>query len=281
MSKDKPDKVTHISEHLSPYTETPGDSPPPIKCKECKQETEYFFAHGKWREPLTDGLCDECIEKSELKKNEELEIRKNEGRRKYREENIDKLLGEAGVPTAYKSKTFDDYKNIDDARKVMLTTASKFTAALIADQFQNNYGLFLGGARGVGKTHLGVAIMREAILAGIKSRFENFPRALLRIKGTFGKTEGPDERELIQRTASIPFLVLDDLGKETLGSWAKTTAYLIINEREFEGLPFVITSNLYLKEIADLYDDAIASRINGACRVIEIDRKTPDFRGRS
>lgn len=280
MTDDRTGKVTPIKNLVSKYIEEPGEAPPPVKCNQCKEEIEFVFGHSKWHDPLTDGLCDECIAKAEREKKAEDAQKERERQWEYRERNIEKLLGEAGVPTAYKTKSFDDYNRLDKVRQEIHTTASKFAAALVGNTFKDKYGLFLGGARGVGKTHLGIAIMREAILAGIKSRFENFPRALLRIKGTFGKNDGPDERQLIERTASVPFLVLDDLGKETLGSWAKTTAYLIINEREFEGLPFIITSNLFIDEIATLYDDAIASRINGACRIIEIDRKTPDFRDR-
>ncbi len=280
MNKDRDNKVMPISAVVSRLTEPTDEAPAPIRCKVCDEKSEYVFVFGKWRSPFEDGVCDECKEKVKRKEEEARREREAEERKLYRATHIEGLLGKAGVPTKYRDKSLENFKSLDQARKRMLTAASSFVQALSAGKFRNEFGLFLGGARGVGKTHLAAAIAREAVLAGVPTRFENFPRALLKIKSTFGKKDGPDESELIERTASVPFLVLDDLGKETLSSWARTTAYLIINEREFEGLPFVVTSNLYVDEIAREYDEAIASRIDGTCRIIEIDRDTPDFRAR-
>lgn len=282
-SRDTEGNVTPIGNVMARLTTAPEgeELPDPITCNVCHEWGDYAFILGEWRSPFDDdGVCDKCKEKQERAEEEKRKAEEIKKRETYRKDNIVELLGRAGVPTMYQDKTLRNFKQIDEARKRVFTVASNYVQALRARKFKNEFGLFLGGARGVGKTHIAAAITREAILAGIPSRFENFPRALLKIKKTFGSNDGPDEADLIQRTSSSPFLVLDDIGKETLSSWARTTTYLIINEREFEGLPFVITSNLFLDEIAEQYDDAIASRIDGTCRIIELDRETPDFRAR-
>jgi DNA replication protein DnaC len=141
-------------------------------------------------------------------------------------------------------------------------------------------GLFLTGSRGVGKTHLAVALMRELILAtqpvyqGGAYRidlqkmplFVSVPELLLEIRETF-HTSGVSEKAVIDKYSWVDVLVLDDLGAGNTSDWVLQTLYTIMDRRYREELRTIITSNLSIEEIEEKLDDRVASRVVGMCRV--------------
>ena len=143
-------------------------------------------------------------------------------------------------------------------------------------------GVFLTGSRGVGKTHLAVAMMREAMLAaGPVKHFDTYrielqklplfvsvPELLLEIRDTYNGHEIL-EKEIIDKYSWVDVLVLDDLGveKQKPSEWALRTLYIIIDRRYRENLRTIITSNLGIDEVEERLDDRIASRIAGMCKV--------------
>ena len=138
-------------------------------------------------------------------------------------------------------------------------------------------GIFLTGSRGVGKTHLAAALMREAALAvkpvkyleGYRINlqklplFVSVPELLLEIRDTYNDGE-VSEKEVIDSYSWVDMLVLDDLGVEKPTEWALQTLYIILDRRYREDLRTIITSNLGIEEMPD---DRIASRIAGMCKV--------------
>ncbi len=140
-------------------------------------------------------------------------------------------------------------------------------------------GLFVSAPRGVGKTHLAAAIVRQAILnlsprrlRAEGMRAELFPlfvdslELLLELRDSFGNDQ-ITERSIIDRYSGAPLLVLDDLGAEKSSEWSIQTLYTIIDRRYRNKLPTIITSNLNLDQVAARLDDRIASRIAGMCEV--------------
>ena len=141
-------------------------------------------------------------------------------------------------------------------------------------------GIFLTGSRGVGKTHLAVALMREVMLAARPVKhfdtyrfafhklplFVSVPELLLEIRDTYNGNE-ISEKEVIDKYSWVDVLVLDDLGVEKPSEWVLQTLYIIIDRRYREDLRTIITSNLGIEEIEEKLDDRIASRIAGMCRV--------------
>ncbi len=141
-------------------------------------------------------------------------------------------------------------------------------------------GAFLTGSRGVGKTHLAAALMREAMLAAkpVKyldayridlhklPRFVSVPELLLEIRDTYNGN-GVSEKEVIDKYSWVDVLVLDDLGVEKPSKWVLQTLYIIIDRRYREDLRTIMTSKLGIEEVEDKLDDRIASRIAGMCKV--------------
>jgi DNA replication protein DnaC len=100
----------------------------------------------------------------------------------------------------------------------------------------------------------------------------NVSLLLFNIRQSYNSPEqAQDERFLVEKYSSIPWLCFDDLGVEKTSEWALQTLYLIINQRYENIRTTIITSNFDLDELADkLGDDRITSRIRGMCKIIKL-----------
>ncbi len=81
------------------------------------------------------------------------------------------------------------------------------------------------------------------------------------------------EKDLLDRYAQTPLLVLDDLGAEKISDWSRQTFYLLIDRRYREIKQTIITSNLTHDQLAGQLDDRIASRICEMGVVIDTGKK--------
>lgn len=134
-------------------------------------------------------------------------------------------------------------------------------------------GLMLYGKAGSGKTHLACAIARHIIeQKQIQVRFARVVDLLAEIRKTFNENEQyrtENESDLISRYTSVPLLVIDDLGAEKTTDWVRQILYQIIDERWIEQKPIIVTSNLNLEELEARFEERIASRVAGMCRLVE------------
>lgn len=139
--------------------------------------------------------------------------------------------------------------------------------------FWDGEGLFLYGKASTGKTVLAAQLLIDVqkhlwLNSQYKDlRFTSVPKLFSRLKRSFNTDQ--DEYEILDQQNDTWLLVLDDLGVSgTPSDWLLETLYLIINHRYENLLPTIITSNLNLQELSDLYGDVrITSRIDRMCKV--------------
>ena len=235
-------------------------APPPTACKRCgNQAAPKFIALLGWRQ---QDHCDSCgaiiaeeREKREMERAEKM--------------TIETYLARSGLMRGLLARmTFENF-NPQLAGK----------AHEIAKEYAENFGrettngLMLYGKAGSGKTHLAVSIARHIIeKKQIQVRFARIVDLLSEIRKTFDDNEQyrtENESELIQRYTSTPLLIIDDLGAEKTTDWVRQILYQIIDERWIEQKPIIVTSNLNLEELEARFEERIASRVAGMCRLVE------------
>lgn len=148
--------------------------------------------------------------------------------------------------------------------------------------FKSGESLYLHGPTSGGKTLVAAQLLLDekmkAYLKGgnhlnKKFSFVSTPDLLFKIKDTFDNNETTERSIVSQYSKNIHFLILDDFGVVAKSSeWVLNTFYLIINGRYENKLPTIFTSNIDLNQVAELFDDRIASRIRRMCKVL---RKKP------
>lgn len=123
--------------------------------------------------------------------------------------------------------------------------------------------LVLSGPVGTGKTHHACGLVMRELEAGRPARFVYAPDFLEEVKARFDAKDGEQAQAYVDRIASEPFLLLDDLGAEQATEWAGVTLRSLIDRRYRSELPTLITTNLAsTREVSERYGGAVASRLS-------------------
>ncbi len=118
--------------------------------------------------------------------------------------------------------------------------------------------IFLSGSTGVGKTHLMQCMANDLIERGMVVKVVT----AFQLNQDFKDFSKCYDDDILNKYLECEVLFIDDLGTEPIyKNVTLNYLYLIINERRMKKRPTVITSNLFLSDIRDHYDERLFSRI--------------------
>ncbi len=120
--------------------------------------------------------------------------------------------------------------------------------------------LFMGKC-GLGKTHLSIAIIKEAIKKGYNVVYGPAQSLFSQVEKEHFTYSGNSENLDILLSADL--LVIDDLGTEFMTNFVQSLFYDIVNTRMLSGRPTIINTNLTIEELQNRYTQRIASRFIG------------------
>jgi DNA replication protein DnaC len=135
-----------------------------------------------------------------------------------------------------------------------------------------SHGLYIHGAVGTGKTHLGVGIIKAAFNRNLQGAVVNMSDLLKAVKNSFSDHTSVVTDEVYAKKRFI--VLLDDMGVEHDSEWAREEIYDIINARYEAKLPTIITTNLTPSEITARIGVRSADRIREMCSVVEVGGKS-------
>ena len=174
----------------------------------------------------------------------------------------------------YSSKRIQDYqfKNliITETNKKEIEIAKDFTEKCINKNQKN--GLIITGKSGVGKTHLATAILNKLTEKDMLVLMGRLILLLDVIKETF-KDFSSKEKDIIELYSKVDMLIIDDLGTERISSWALEKLYTIIENRNENRLPIIITTRFDKQGLIERFSqsqdeqlvDAIISKLYQMC----------------
>lgn len=240
---------------------SPIPSMPNFEWVECPPRVQAATMAEPCKHGAMEEWCGKCLEDNAARRRtERLRTELNNPKKPTLIERIARING---VPAKYLESDFMSFAGNDK----LVSELDKWSGGSVV----------LFGNTGCGKTHLAVAMMKKSISAHIHAeiernssqpksyepRFKSAPELLLEIREAFRPGAEESEREIINRYCTADLLVLDDLGSEKTSEYSIATLYLIIDRRDRELMPTIITTNLSQKEIEEKLGARIASRLAG------------------
>lgn len=150
----------------------------------------------------------------------------------------------------------------------------------IREQMENEYvkyfstkspNLYFFGPTGTGKSFLTNCIVKGVLDRGYDVLYQTATELIdFLISYSFMYSQ-EKERNRAKRDFiyDCDLLVIDDLGTEFINEKSKSTLFELINQRQLQRKPVMISSNLQPQELTDAYDARTASRIKGNYLVFE------------
>lgn len=179
----------------------------------------------------------------------------------YAQSNIKRLLERENFGTFslayYSEDVIDPVTNISSLK--LAQSALQKSKAFVADFDSKAANLLIYGNTGTGKTFLTNCIAKELLDAGYSViYFSAFQLFDVLAKHTFEKGAGDND---YQNIFNCDLLIIDDLGTEVPNAFTVSKFFQCINERLIRGKSTIISTNLTLKSIADIYSERVSSRI--------------------
>jgi primosomal protein DnaI len=114
-------------------------------------------------------------------------------------------------------------------------------------------GLYLYGSFGVGKSYLAGAIMNELVIYGVATLMMHTSALFSEMKDAIFHS-GQPITEKLEAIKTVPLLILDDIGAESLTPWIRDDILgVILQYRMTERLPIIFTSNFTLEELEEYF----------------------------
>lgn len=169
---------------------------------------------------------------------------------------------------------FDNFITTENNKKEV-EIAKDFTEKCINKNQKN--GLIITGKSGVGKTHLATAILNKLTEKDMLVLMGRLILLLDVIKDTF-KDFSSREKDIIELYSKVDMLIIDDLGTERISSWALEKLYTIIENRNENKLPILVTTRFNKENLLDRFcqsedeelSEAVIQKLYQFCYGIEL-----------
>ena len=189
----------------------------------------------------------------------------------YSQSNLQDTLKRENFNTFSLSYYSDNHIDPVTGRSSLATAKNAY---LVAKEFVDTFGkqfrnLFLYGDTGVGKTFLSNCIAKELIDKAFSviymTSFELFDTIA---KSKFEKDAAAEM--MCEHIFDCDLLIIDDLGTELANSFTVSQLFLCLNERLLKRKSTIISTNLSLDSIVDIYSERTFSRITSNYTMLKL-----------
>lgn len=172
-----------------------------------------------------------------------------------------KRVEASGVPRRYWHSDFNTYIPQDEKDSKNLETIMNF-----AKLEKNDKVLILLGAKGLGKTHLGSAIIRNC-----GGKFISIEELIFKYESAQDFHSKVNREELMESYSSTKMLVIDEIGRSMQQEKENALLNYILRRRYENMLPTVLISNLSKAELLKKLGEAVLDRLRETCISLEFE----------
>ena len=241
------------------------------KCGFCGKELtpiglDYLYANIS-PDTIKYERCN-CNEAQEYWNNVDKQEYETEKRKHFRDI-INKIYKQNYVGRKFQEQNFENF-DINSGNEIAVEVVIDYTNKSIEEM--QSEGLIITGESGLGKTHLAASIANKLIENDKIVLMGRLTMLLDMIKETF-RDNTKSENELIELYSSVDMIIIDDLGTEKISQWALEKLYTIIQNRNENRLPIIITTRFDKQGLIERFSqsqdeqlvDAIISKLYQMC----------------
>ena len=187
----------------------------------------------------------------------------------------------SNIPMSAKNETFDKFdfkyysKSIDPRIGISHYDNAKSVyerCKAFCDNFEKtDENLYIYGNAGVGKTFLTNCIAQELISKGHNVLYQTAYKTFSFLDDyKFGKIDRESNQFLFDLIYDCDLLIIDDLGTEFITQYTQAAFFDILNTRIAENKKTIISTNLSIDELSNMYSQRTSSRIAGSFTLLHI-----------
>ena len=182
----------------------------------------------------------------------------------YEQSNIREMLRTENFDTL----SYEYYEGEDLSRfKSAVNTCRNFIKNFNSDY----HNLFFYGTVGTGKSFLSGCVAKELIESGHSVIYFSAAGLFdLLSKNSFDYKNREELRETYADLYQCDLLIVDDLGTELTNQFVTSQLFALLNERHMGKKATMISTNLSLKELRNIYSDRIFSRITSNYEICKL-----------
>lgn len=199
----------------------------------------------------------------------------------FKQAAIDLVYTQSNLKNILKEENFDtlslEYYTTEDADQSGRSSRQRAEDAVaqckgFLKDFDTTFGnLFLYGDTGVGKTFLSHCVARELLDSGHSViYFTAFELFQIFERATFGRERQAGASGDYQNLFDCELLIIDDLGTEFSNSFTTSQLFLCLNERILRRKSTIISTNLNIPQLAELYSERTFSRVTSHYTMIKL-----------
>jgi DNA replication protein DnaC len=173
---------------------------------------------------------------------------------------IEAKLNTAGIPLAFRGRTFDNFIVESADMQAALDVTRSFAAEFWTKHAPVGSFLVLGGVTGTGKSHLALAIAQQVMLRGTAAYMDAM-ELIRRVRGTWRRGSDKSEEEMYQLLGDIDLLIIDEVGVQRGSDDEQMILFDIFNRRYRDNRPTILLTNLDGKAFVDFMGPRIMSRL--------------------
>lgn len=189
----------------------------------------------------------------------------------YSQSNIKEVLERENFSTfSYKYYSHEDINPVTGLSSLDTVKRAVAECKHFIEDFDNKpKNILIYGDTGVGKTFLSNCVAKELLERGYSViYFTAFQFFDILSKGVFQKDA--DAITAHQNIYDCDLLIIDDLGTEFANSFTSSQLFLCVNERILRNKSTIISTNLNMSDLAEMYSERVPSRITSNYTVIKL-----------
>lgn len=166
-----------------------------------------------------------------------------------------RLWNFSGLNEGHRRMTFDNFPAEQKKRNRELCRRA-WTFAQTYVPGADMKGLYIYGPYGTAKTHLACAILNQLIARKLRVLYVQAERTFAALSDLYFREHRdglPTRSEILDKYISADVLVIDELGHENVNDASIWALYTILNGREPQRKPVIITSNFSPMDLAERY----------------------------